>query len=385
MKARHGENSKNREGGGMTGQDWDFHEEGGGLVIDGYHGVETDLAIPAAIDGRPVTVIGEKALSKKNLSRVTIPFGITAIRAHAFSCNRLTEVTLPGSIASIGFDAFFLNELTSVTIQEGPAAAEIGTQAFVDNAITRIVLPDNVTSISWSAFAVDQNVRDNRVKEVTIGADVAICEGAIGNGFAKFYNRHGRQAGTYVLDRFWYRKHGGALWDYDEEEGKAIITGYHGAGTEIAIPACIDGLPVDKIRGPGEHWGIFVYAKQGVTAAAIPEGVRFIEDYAFIYSTLTAVTLPSSLTWIGENSFWYNHLNSIIIPPKVNSIVDGAFHNNTITLVGIGADVDIGEDAIDNGFVDFYTQHGRAAGIYRLICGRFTRRRKWRYQPSGET
>jgi hypothetical protein len=45
--------------GGMTGQDWDCHEEGGGLVIDGYHGVATDLAIPAAIDGRPVTVIGE--------------------------------------------------------------------------------------------------------------------------------------------------------------------------------------------------------------------------------------------------------------------------------------------------------------------------------------
>jgi hypothetical protein len=95
--------------------------------------------------------------------------------------------------------------------------------------------------------------------------------------------------------------------------------------------------------------------------------------------------MPSSLTWIGENSFWYNHLNSIIIPPKVNSIVDGAFHNNTITLVGLGADVDIGKDAIDNGFVDFYTQHGRAAGTYRLISGHFTRRRKWRYQPPGET
>jgi hypothetical protein len=58
----------------------------GALTITGYDGPGGAVSIPAAINGLPVTRIGDKA------------FG---------SCTNLTDVTIPNSITSIGQRAFY--------------------------------------------------------------------------------------------------------------------------------------------------------------------------------------------------------------------------------------------------------------------------------------
>jgi DNA-directed RNA polymerase subunit RPC12/RpoP len=93
-----------------------------GFVTDGkgtitaYQGNETSLAIPARIDGVPITAIGYQAFSGKGLANITIPKSVTRIDEYAFKENRLTNVVIPPGVTFIGNGAFIHNRLTSVTL-----------------------------------------------------------------------------------------------------------------------------------------------------------------------------------------------------------------------------------------------------------------------------
>jgi hypothetical protein len=89
------------------------------LTITGYRGTSGAVTIPAEIDGKPVTAIGNFAFRNNRLTSVAIPDSVTSIGNHAFSDNQLTAVTIPNSVTSIGNGAFSGNKLTSVTIGEG--------------------------------------------------------------------------------------------------------------------------------------------------------------------------------------------------------------------------------------------------------------------------
>ena len=67
-----------------------------------------DLAIPAELDGHPVTSIGERAFfCCSDLTSVTIPNSVTSIGEGAFyECTCLTSVTIPNGATSIGASVF---------------------------------------------------------------------------------------------------------------------------------------------------------------------------------------------------------------------------------------------------------------------------------------
>ena len=85
-----------------------------------------ELEIPAEIDRKPVTSIGNSAF---------------------YYCDSLTEITIPDSVTSIGGGAFGdCSSLTTIMIPNG--VTSIGGESFSDcTSLTEITIPDSVTRI----------------------------------------------------------------------------------------------------------------------------------------------------------------------------------------------------------------------------------------------
>ena len=83
-------------------------------TITGYIGPTPmgNVAIPATIDGIPVTAIATASpgvFRSKGLTGVTIPNSITSIGDGAFEINQLTSVTIPDSVTTLGNGVFATN------------------------------------------------------------------------------------------------------------------------------------------------------------------------------------------------------------------------------------------------------------------------------------
>ncbi|MDR2519039.1 MAG: leucine-rich repeat domain-containing protein [Spirochaetaceae bacterium] len=126
----------------------------GGAAITGYTGTDTALVIPARIDGKPVTVIGNYAFAEcRSLRRVTIPAGVIFIESNAFlGCTGLRSVIIPGSVTSIGGGAFYgCSSLRRVTVLDGVTAIE--DYAFDEcSNLTSVTIGGSVTAIGDYAF-----------------------------------------------------------------------------------------------------------------------------------------------------------------------------------------------------------------------------------------
>ena len=255
---------------------WDYVLENGGAKI--CYGDSTlamlnstsgSLVIPSAIDGYPVTAIGDNAFSFfNNLTSVTIPDTVTSIGAKAFyGCSGLTSITIPDSVTNIGSSAFEgCSGLTSITIPD--SVTNIGSSAFEGcSGLTSITIPNSVTSIGDGAFFWCENITS-----VTIPDSVTSI-------------------------------------------GSFAFEGCRGL-TSITIP--------DSVTSIGD------YAFQGcdgLMSFTIGNGVTSIGDYAFSSCwCLTSITIPNSVTNIGSSAFGYcSNLTSITIPDSVTSIGDYAF------------------------------------------------------------
>ena len=201
------------------------------------------------------------------------------------------------------------------------------------------------------------------------------------------------------------------LFEYRiQDNGSILITGYRGTDTELVIPETIDGLPVNGISGsfgfntpsiknltcielpktmisiePGalefaeylaeirvdpehpvfsfsdgvlynrEKQSIVLYLQKNTAEHFdVPEGIRELEDKAFVRSGLRSVSLPESMERIGCECFNQSallaeadlgkglktiatdaftncdRLKEILIPASVTDIGEGAFTDNRL-------------------------------------------------------
>lgn len=93
---------------------------------------------------------------------------------------------------------------------------------------------------------------------------------------------------------------------YEFENGEAIITGYIGTDLEIVIPSEIEGRPVTRIGyNSDEKKGAF--EGYDMKSIIIPEGVEFINDYAFDDCLmLENISLPNTLKGFYHGTDPYN-------------------------------------------------------------------------------
>lgn len=110
-----------------------------------------------------------------------------------------------------------------------------------------------------------------------------------------------------------------SVWDFDTIN--YALNGYSGTGGDLIIPACINDCTVDIIsvnafNGTG-----------GITAIALPETVRQIEDGAISFcDDLTSIELNDGLMIIGDNCFVSNNaLEEVTIPASACYIGNYSF------------------------------------------------------------
>lgn len=121
--------------------DWKYEIlEDGSVEISSYLGTATDVTIPATINEKKVTSIGDEAFcANKSVTNITIPNGVTRIGIFSFwCCDNLTNVNIPNSVTSIAFYAFYGSDnLKSLIIPK--SVTEIDRWAFSPDIVLSVV------------------------------------------------------------------------------------------------------------------------------------------------------------------------------------------------------------------------------------------------------
>ena len=241
----------------------------GTVEITKYKGADTEVVIPAEIDGKTVTSIGGYAFYNCiNVKHITLPDSITFIGRSAFdSCSKLENFEIPKNVTTIGNGAFYGCELlTELTIPDGVTSIESDTFGYCKK-LKNITIPDNITIIGDHAFSTCNSLTEINIPKTVISI-----------GYNAF------------------------------SECKSL--------TSITLP--------DGITSIGEST---FYGCKNLKEINIPDSVTGIGDYAFDNCTaLEEIKIPDSVTLICSNAFYNcNNLKSIVIPEGVTKIYTSTF------------------------------------------------------------
>ena len=257
----------------------------GTIEIKSYSGSAENIVIPAQIDGKSVTRIGNNAFEKSSAKEIVIPDSVTEIGSQAFSgCGKLTGVSIPNSVTMIRDRAFFdCNSLASITIPD--SVTDIELQAFCNcTSLKSVTIPASVTDIGDEAFGYYFNdIDESEIKKV--------------DGFKINYVKN-----TY--GHYYATKNGfsdeDCLLTIELNDGTLEISKYVGNSATYEIPGEIDGKKVIRIGNSA-----FIDCTE-LTSVTIPDGVTDIRWRAFYNCvSLKSVTIPKSVIDIDNYAFGY--------------------------------------------------------------------------------
>ena len=236
----------------------------------------TDIELPAVIDGKSVTSIGDSAFdSYSSLTNIIFPDSLTNIGKEAFgNCYNLTSINIPKNVTSIGENAFYsCSSVTEITVDLDNSAYTSKDNALFDKNMETLLIcsakkagtynvPNGVTNIGDLAFFDCRSLTN-----ITIPDSVT----SIGNSAFQ----------------------------------------YCSSLKNIEMPKYMDNI------------GNYAFCMcSNLTSIVIPNGVTGIEERTFYEcSNLTNVDIPDSVTNIGELAF-YNCINltNIFIPKSMKTI-----------------------------------------------------------------
>lgn len=250
------------------------------------------FVVPATIEGKPVTTIGDHAFyGGFEITSITIPDSVTKIGCSAFEgCVKLKNVNIPEGVTSIGDRAFDYCK-----------------------SLKTMPLPNSITNIGVDAFSYCE-----RLECISIPGDLTIIEDGMFNGC-------GNLASVVIPDSV------GSIGNY----------AFFGCGSlkSMTLPNSITNIGIDVFRECAQLESINIpsalkvipvgafmecYALPNIT---FPDGLTCIGEDAFrSCASLTSVTIPDSCTDIYDRAFAESGLTSLQIPNTVTRIREGAFY-----------------------------------------------------------
>ncbi|MES2660262.1 MAG: leucine-rich repeat protein [Verrucomicrobiota bacterium] len=248
-----------------------------------------DVVIPATINGKPVTGIGEAAFNGYNkIESVSIPSSVTSIGASAFGfCRGLKSVNIPPGVTTISAGAFSsCYSLAGITIPSGVDRIEARTFEACES-LRKITIPGNITEIAEKAFASCL-----MLEKITIPPSVTTL-------------------GDYAFANSGLRS--------------------------IVIP------PTVTTMGDGVFFNC-----HSLTEVGFPADIREINEWMFAgCSKLTQLTVPPTVTRIGENAFQRSGLKNVVLNSSLTRIEKGTFMEcPNLTMVTIPPGIrEIGKNA----------------------------------------
>jgi len=306
----------------------------GVTAIRGYVGKPAGtLAIPAAINGWPVTSIGESAFAGcAGVTSLTISNTVTGIGRRAFyDCSRLTNVVIPDSVTDIGDYAFSsCGSLSNVVI--GNSVTNLGNFAFAFcSSLAGITIPNSVTGIGADAFGYCTGLTN-----VTI-PDSVTCLGDFAFGSCANLSNVVMGNGVTNLGNFAFAFCGNLA-------GVAISGNVASMGNS-AFVACsnLTSATIDS-----SNVGDFAFSSCGsLSSVGFGNGVTNLGNFAFAYCpSLTSITIPAQVDSIGVDAF-ASCVNLASATINGGTIGDYAFSScgslssvvfgNGVTNIGVGA------------------------------------------------
>lgn len=269
------------------------------IEITSYSGCESEVVVPAAIDG--YTVVGIQSFhategySDPNVvvRKVTLPDTVTYIADDAFydsddwsakTHSALREIVLPQSLKTIGERAFYHNYY-----------------------LEKITIPASVTEIGSGAFASCSNLN-----EITIRGENTLLHGGA------FGEKSGYSVGAFAGKLRELHQQ----WLYDDSASDFFIwqgqlLDYRGTSKMPVIPDTV------KVIGASAFW------RSDITGVTIPSSVKLIGASAFYEcASLTSVDIPGSVERIDNNAFCdCTGMTSVKLNKGLKVIGEGGFND----------------------------------------------------------
>ena len=278
---------------------------------------DTDVVIPATVDGLPVTEIGAGAFyDQQQIKSITVPENLQKIGNGAFSnCKSIESIILHDGITFIGEDAFdYCVSLKSIDLPKSLIRLRAGVLAFC-KSIEEIVIPESVTEIAAGAFLGCDNL-----KKVIIPASVKkICNLA-------FSQSQKLQSIDYTgTTSEWIAIEKEQGWCYE-----CGIISVHCSNGEIA-PDSSNGLEFKKFDTYAVLVGIGTCTDKDVVIAPTFGGVPVITVAPSAFyncSSIESVVIPEGVTVIGNEAFYLcRNLKKVTFPSTLDIIGSWAFAN----------------------------------------------------------
>lgn len=277
---------------------WEYSNYADGIQLTAYNGAQTDLYVPAQVDGKTVIRLGDGLFENNDaINSVTLAEGIKEIGEKAFfDADNLVCIVASQTLTVIGAEAFSgCDAFNSVILYDG--VTTIGENAFANCPKLTVWCNENTAGY---AYAVEHQI------PYEILNPNATPETVVENGV------------TYYLTN-----------------GEAVTVDFDGNAAAVAVPAAVNGYPVLQLQGAFQNC-------EALTQVTLPASLRIIGDNSFTRCyKLAEVNIPAGVTKIGKQAFEFcTALVKVDFPAGLTEIGENAFYAcRTLSEVKIPAGV----------------------------------------------